>query len=174
MFWHVWKSLFGVGCGFIGWGVFLSSYFNKSHPLGSGASITDVQWIQLPLGRFGAEPAASQCHAWPHFCLGFSCVFLWQWENWFLTRSWLQIIVILWQPCQPSSLKALNAVNLFTVVIYDHPAMCCPLLPFLFTPAVRLASLPFPFLIPLPATRRVSLVSPSSCSGCVARGMQGG
>lgn len=69
--------------------------------------------------------------------------------------------MILWQPCQPSSLKALNAVNLFTVVIYDHPAMCCPLLPLLFTPAVRLASLPFPFLIPLPATRRVSLVSPT-------------
>lgn len=34
-----------------------------SPPIRSGASITDVQWIQLPLGCFGAEPAASQRHA---------------------------------------------------------------------------------------------------------------
>lgn len=105
--------------------------------------------VQLPLGRFGSEPVVLRCHAvtpfqhlnlaiWVSFVSscgrgetgslhGVSC----RWSKHFL------------QQCQPSSLKALKSINVFTVVIYDLAAMCYhPLLPFPFTPSIRLACLP--------------------------------
>lgn len=160
-FWHVWNKLFGTG------GLFLFLFFLIHTLKISSVWFKDVQWIQLPLGRFSSEPGPSQYLRVTPFLisefglLSFLCVFLWQWENWFIPWSWQQIIKTHLQQCQPLSLKALNSIDLFTLVIYDLPAMCCPLFVFLFL-YQPLDSLPCPplFLIPLQTWRWASLVTP--------------
>lgn len=55
--------------------------------------------------------------------------------------------------------KALNSIDLFTLVIYDLPAIQSICFPF-FISAFGLTSLPSLFLIPLQTWRRASLVTP--------------